>query len=106
MRLRECILVLVCGLLVAGLSAGPAFAQANAVDLSGQVLDPQGAAVAGTKVTMKNVATGASRSQDSSAEGRYTFVGLPPGRYELTVEKSGFQYLARSFSTTSVRLVK
>jgi hypothetical protein len=89
-RLRECTLVLVCGLLAVAFSAPPAFAQANAVDLSGQVLDPQSAAVVGAKVTMKNLATGASRSQDSSAEGRYTFVGLPPGRYELSVESKGF----------------
>jgi hypothetical protein len=92
-RWHECILVLVCGFLVAALSAAPAFAQANAVELSGQILDPQGASVAGAKVVVKNLATQASRTVDSNADGRYTFVGLPPGRYELSAEKSGFAKL-------------
>ncbi|HKO03902.1 MAG TPA: carboxypeptidase regulatory-like domain-containing protein [Candidatus Acidoferrales bacterium] len=77
--------------LVAGLlAAGAAWAQVNAVDLGGAITDPQNAAVSGAKVTMKNLATNAARSVQTGDDGRYLFVGLAPGRYELSVEKAGF----------------
>ena len=37
----------------------------------------------GTTVTVANVATGLSRTNVTSAEGRYVIAGLPPGDYEL-----------------------
>ncbi len=81
---RVCVIVLLLGVsLLASLSAG---AQVNTADLSGQVLDPQGLAVAGAKVTVKNLATGATRTAVADDSGRYRIVGLPPGRYELTVD--------------------
>jgi len=82
----------VCALLLLAclMLAVPASAQVNTVDLSGQVLDPQKAAVPGAKVTVKNLATGATRSTETNEQGRYVLVGLPPGRYEFTVEASGF----------------
>lgn len=70
-------------LLVAGAAVQ---AQVNTVDLSGQVLDPQGLAIPGATVTVKNLATGATRAATADDTGRYRLVGLPPGRYELTVE--------------------
>ncbi len=70
-----------------------ASAQVNTADLGGQVLDPQGLAVAGAKVTVKNLATGATRTATSDDTGRYSVVGLPPGRYELTVEAQGLAKL-------------
>ena len=78
-----CLVVLSAAPLVA---ANPAGAQVNTAVLSGQVLDPQGLAVAGAKVTVKNLATGATRGTQTDETGRYRLVGLPPGRYELTVE--------------------
>jgi hypothetical protein len=68
------------------LAGGAAGAQVNTVDLSGQVLDPQGLAVPGAKVAVRNLATGATRSAETDQSGRYRIVGLPPGRYELTVD--------------------
>jgi hypothetical protein len=70
-----------------------ASAQVNTADLGGQVLDPQGLAVAGAKMTVKNLATGATRTAASDDTGRYSIVGLPPGRYELTVEAQGLAKL-------------
>ncbi len=70
-----------------------ASAQVNTADLGGQVLDPQGLAVAGAKVTVKNLATGATRTAASNDSGRYSIVGLPPGRYELTLEAQGLAKL-------------
>ena len=56
-------LVVVCAVLVASLlTVGIALAQVNAVDWAGAVTDPQNAAVAGAKVSIKNLATNAMRS--------------------------------------------
>src|SRR2546422_2214441 len=86
MRLSKRIrlLVLAVGLLLS--SGGAARAQVNTADLSGHVLDPQGLAVVGAKVTVENLATGAARTADADDTGRYRIVGLPPGRYKLTAE--------------------
>src|ERR1700687_443096 len=93
MRWSKATRIFIYVLLVVERYVGVVFAQSNAVDLSGQVLDPQGSAVVGAKVTVTSLATRASRTVDTSDEGRYTLVGLPPGRYELAVEKSGFSKL-------------
>ena len=61
-------------------------AQVNTATLSGTVTDPQGLAVRGAKVTIANAATGATRSIVVDDEGRYTLVGLPPGRYKIAVD--------------------
>lgn len=74
----------------------PIQAQVNTAELSGQVLDPSGAAVPGAKITMENLATAATRSLETDADGRYHFVGLPPGAYKLTVEATGFAKVVNS----------
>jgi carboxypeptidase family protein len=73
-----CVLVLVC--------AGMAVAQVNTATLSGTVTDPQGLAVNGAKVKVTNIGTGGERSAETDDTGHYTLVGLPPGRYKLTVD--------------------
>jgi len=73
-----------------GLVIAPAWAQVNSANLSGQVLDPSGRAVGGAKVTVKKLDTGATRTTEADATGSYTFTGLVPGSYEMTVEASGF----------------
>jgi Carboxypeptidase regulatory-like domain len=84
-------LALVSGAVLAFLiAASAALGQVNAVDLAGTITDPQNAVVAGAKVTIRNLATNATRTVQSGNDGRYTFVGMAPGRYELSVEKAGF----------------
>jgi len=90
MKRSHAVAILSSLVLAALLAAGAAFAQANAVDLSGHITDPSNAAVAGAKVSVRNLATNASRSVQTVDDGSYRFVGLAPGRYELSVEKSGF----------------
>jgi len=68
----------------------PAAAQVNTAELGGTVLDPSNAGVPGATVTLKNLANGATRSTTSDPQGRYLLVNLPPGRYELTVQATGF----------------
>lgn len=69
--------------------AAAANAQVNTAELSGQVLDQSGAAVPGAKITLKNLATGATRSADADGDGTYVLVNLPPGRYSLTIAAKG-----------------
>ncbi len=75
------------------MAASIAFGQAatNASDLSGTVSDPNGAVVAGATVTARNSATGFSRNVSTGTDGVYTFIGLPPGDYEVTVEAATFK---------------
>ena len=70
-------------------SAVPGVAQVNTATLSGSVVDPQGLAVRGAKVTVTNAATGAVRSIVVDDNGRYSFIGLAPGRYKLSVDGGG-----------------
>src|SRR5436190_18570676 len=57
----------------------------------GTVSDPQGAVVAGAKVTVHNVDTGLERITQTSADGSYSVPELPIGTYTVTVTQSGFQ---------------
>ena len=76
--------------LVLLLSCASAVAQQTTGNITGRILDPQGAAVPGATVTAKNAATGFSRTDASDAEGVYRLTGLPVGVYELIAELQGF----------------
>lgn len=80
------------GLVVLLFLCVPAFAQGEAANarLDGTVEDPNGAAVPGAKVTLANRDTGFTREFNSTEAGQFTFTLIPPGRYELSVEKAGF----------------
>lgn len=75
------------------LSFGAVFAQSqsSAADLSGTVVDPNGAIVAGATVTAKDSATGLTRTATSDESGVYRFIGLPPSDYEITSEAATFK---------------
>jgi len=59
--------------------------------LSGTVTDPAGAVVPGANVTLRNNATGATRTVSTADNGVFTFIPVEPGLYTLTVEISGFK---------------
>ncbi|HXW54542.1 MAG TPA: TonB-dependent receptor [Candidatus Cybelea sp.] len=95
-------------LLIGGLALFAASAlrgQVNTVTVTGTVLDPQGLAVAGARITLTNEATGAERSTTSNANGRYEIVGLPPGTYSMAVEAEGFAKLTNSSMTLALGAV-
>ena len=79
-------------------SAGSLAAQCQAAgaDLTGSVVDPNGAVVAGATVTAKNTATGITRTVTSSDDGNYQFIALTPGEYEITAEAATFKRVAIS----------
>ena len=80
------------GLVVLLFLCVPAFAQGEAANarLDGTVEDPNGASVPGAKVTLANRDTGFTREFNTTEAGQFTFTLIPPGRYELSVEKAGF----------------
>ncbi len=70
----------------------PRSARSQAVNatLSGRISDASGGSVARANVTASNLATGFSRSAQSSDNGEYSIPALPAGEYKVTVEFSGF----------------
>src|SRR3954470_23422871 len=56
---------------------------------TGVTLDPSGSVVAGVVVRIANQDTGVTASATSDNEGRFCFLLLPPGRYEVQASKTG-----------------
>ncbi|HSK70423.1 MAG TPA: TonB-dependent receptor [Pyrinomonadaceae bacterium] len=78
---------------IAFFSVSTAFAQAQAstADLTGTVVDPNGAVVPGATVTVSNAATGITRTNTTNSEGLYQVFALPPGEYEVSAEAPTFK---------------
>ena len=59
--------------------------------LTGTVLDPLGAMVAGASVTLQNVRTNEIQKTISTDEGRFQFVGMGAGEFSIRIESPGFR---------------
>lgn len=59
--------------------------------LTGTVLDPLGAMVAGASVTLQNVRTKEIQKTISTDEGRFQFVGMGAGEFSIHIESPGFR---------------
>jgi hypothetical protein len=59
--------------------------------ITGTVTDPTGAVVPKTRITVVNEATNAVRNAETNGDGDYTVALLPPGRYRVTAESTGFR---------------
>ncbi len=79
-----------------------ASAQQTAGNISGRVVDTQGAAIPGATVTARSTETGFVRTDVSDAEGIYRLGSLPIGPYDVSAELSGFQTYARRGVTVNV----
>jgi hypothetical protein len=87
------------------LSVPPVRAQSTSSgSVSGVVTDQQGAVVPGADVTLTDVATNAARKTTSNDAGRYTFVNVPPGIYDIAVSRTGFQRAVASGQKVTVGL--
>ncbi|PYS84118.1 MAG: hypothetical protein DMF67_06335 [Acidobacteria bacterium] len=70
--------------------------------VTGQVTDPNGAAVPGAVVVIKNVDTNVEATATTNEEGAYSFQLLQPGKYTLTVTAKGFAPATREGVVVSV----
>jgi len=75
------------------LLSGSAWAQ-NAT-LIGTVLDPAGQSIPGATVTIANQAMGIERTTTTEADGKFVLTQVPPGKYRLQVQASGFKTAVR-----------
>ncbi len=89
------LLLMAAGFAVAQMFVSSAVAQTSS-SLTGLVMDPSGAAIAGAKVDVKNVNTGVDRATVSDDSGRYQVLSLPVGDYEIIVDKKGFAPAVRT----------
>ncbi len=79
------------------------YSQSTYGSVAGAVTDSSGAAVTDATVTLTNVGTAEKRSQQSGADGLFTFVNLFPGQYRIDVEKQGFKHFVRNPVTVQVQ---
>ncbi len=70
---------------------GIAYAADVNARIKGTISDPQGAVLAGVKVTALNEATGVKFETVSGADGGYNFPQLPTGTYTISVAATGFK---------------
>jgi hypothetical protein len=84
-------------LAVVGLALA-SFAQTGSIQ--GTVFDQGGAVVQGAEVTVRNVATGQTRSTSSGPSGFYSITTLPVGAYQIEIKKASF----KAFKLTSAQL--
>src|SRR5450432_730640 len=89
-------------LLLAVFSAGSAYSQAVNATLLGTVTDITGGVIAGAKVAIIEVNTGAVRDTQTNESGNSTFPDLTPGQYTVGVEQPGFKKESRKDITLIV----
>lgn len=77
-------------------AAGSVFAQEFRGSITGTVSDPNGAAVAGATVTLKNSETNISQTVATSGNGVYTFPLVQPGTYTVSATGNGFKTATRA----------
>jgi hypothetical protein len=95
MKTLKCLPILLAALLMAG-AAPPAMAQGTSGTIAGTVTDAAGAVIPGVRVVMTNEGTGFTRTAVTNALGQYVAYAMPPGRYRIEVEHTGFQRLVRT----------
>jgi Carboxypeptidase regulatory-like domain/TonB-dependent Receptor Plug Domain len=81
----------------------PSYGQSPNGTISGLVLDPSGAVIAGAEITIVNDATRLQYSTKTNNEGIYVVPNLPPGSYRLQVSKIGFKTLIKPDITLNVQ---
>ena len=66
-------------------------AQSTNGSVTGRIVDPSNAAIAGAKVVAISMGTSVRCETASNASGDYYLANLPPDRYRIEIEKSGFK---------------
>lgn len=85
------------GLVFLAFSGGlRAQSEAGGATVTGTVTDSTGAAVLTAKVTLNSEQTGFTRILETNSSGLYSFARVPVGRYNLSIDKSGFKAIKRT----------
>lgn len=66
-------------------------AQVDTASLTGQVNDPQGAAISGARIVITSQATNIRAETTTNGEGYYTFTNLRPNLYTIEITQPGFK---------------
>jgi len=73
------------------LSALPAWTQSTSTGtVSGQVMDRQSALIPGAEVVLTDTSTNSAQTTQTNDAGRFIFLNVAPGTYNLSVSKIGF----------------
>src|SRR5688500_14756055 len=91
--------------LISVVAAGPpvtARAQTETASIRGSVTDPTGAVVPDAAVRLIDVDRGLAIATTTGNGGWYTFATVRPGRYQMEVEKSGFNLVRLTGITVNV----
>ena len=78
------------------------FAQSTTGSISGTVADESQALIPNATVTVNNTDTGLTRTVQTGGDGRYNFVNLPIGSYQVTVEVANFSKFVQTGITLLV----
>src|ERR1700752_2102450 len=90
-------------MLFSGLFAAvAAYSQVTGATLAGTVSDASGAVVGGATISVKNNATGVTRSVNFDSSGFYTVPNLIPGDYEVRVSAQGFSTVIQASVSLAV----
>ena len=73
--------------------------------ITGVVTDPSNAVVPDATVTVKDKATGDTRTTTTNSAGRYVFVNVRPGTYDITITKTGFAKVSIPSDVVEVGMV-
>jgi Carboxypeptidase regulatory-like domain len=91
MSMSRSLLLFVMLVLAVGVGAVSVRGQATSTGtITGTVTDSSGASVGGATVTLVDRATKDTRTTSTNGDGRYVFIGVDPGTYDIKFVKSGF----------------
>ena len=79
-----------------------AFAAVQTGSIAGQITGPDGAALQGATLTLEGPNMIGKRNEATFDDGRYRFIQVPPGTYQITIEATG--YLTRTVPNIVVNL--
>src|SRR5271155_5538721 len=82
--------LLLATLAIAAISTNLFSQTASTGALAGKILDPSGAVVPGAEIQLTNPNSSEFRSQTSDGGGNFRFLLLPPGKYLLQANETGF----------------
>lgn len=82
-----------------------AWAQGSLGGLSGRVTDGSGSAIPDASVQLRNIDTGQEVKSGTSSDGAFLASSLAPGRYKITVSKTGFRTSVRDSVVVSTATI-